>query len=163
LARAQVPQQQAAIGIITLFSRDSAFRGVWWPSFLAALAELGLVEGRNLRFEYSAAEGRYDRLPTLAAELVDKRVTVIVALSGEDVAVKVKAAAPTTPIVSLFAGDPVERGLVGSLNRPGGNVTGVNIMTVQLTAKQMHAAARNVASLDAGPPTDNPRARNIGR
>jgi putative ABC transport system substrate-binding protein len=139
MARAQ-KQQEAAIGIITPFSRNSIrnVRNVWFPSFLAGLAEIDLVEGRNIRFEYAAADGNYDRLPVLTAGLVDKRVAVIVILNGgSPVAVAVKAAAPTIPIVCIVAGDPVAVGLVESLNRPGGNLTGVSIMTGQLAAKQM--------------------------
>jgi putative ABC transport system substrate-binding protein len=135
MARAQ-KQQEATIGIITPFSRES-IRSVWFPSFLAGLAELGLVEGQNMKFEYAAADGNYDRLPALTAGLVDKRVTVIVAFTGSTVAVAVKAAAPTIPMVFLIGADPVALGLVGSLNRPGGNVTGVNVMSLQLAAKQM--------------------------
>jgi putative ABC transport system substrate-binding protein len=137
MARAQ-KQQEAVIGMITPYSRDT-IRGVLsFPSFLAGLAELGLVEGRNLKFEYGVADGNYDRLPAVTAGLVDKRVAVIVVINGgSPVAVAVKAAAPTTPIVFLVGGDPVALGLVESLNRPGGNATGVNLMTVQLAAKQM--------------------------
>jgi putative ABC transport system substrate-binding protein len=135
MARAQ-KQQEAAIGIITPFSRDRV-RGPNFPSFVAGLAELGLVEGRNMKFEVGIADGNYDRLPALTAGLVEKRVAVIVLLSTAAVAVAVKAAAPTIPIVSIFGGDPVALGLVESLNRPGGNLTGVSIMTVQLAGKQM--------------------------
>jgi putative ABC transport system substrate-binding protein len=135
MARAQ-KQQEAAIGIITPLSRES-LRSVWFPSFLAGLAELGLVEGRNMKIEYAAADGNYDRLPALTAGFVDKRVAVIVALSGPAVAVAVKAAAPPIPIVFIVGADPVALGLVESLNRPGGNATGVSIMTGQLAAKQM--------------------------
>src|SRR5471030_2083165 len=76
MAHAQ-KQHEAAIGIITLGSRDILIRTVYFPRFLAGLAELGFVEGRNTRFEWGVAEGHYDRLPALAAGLVDKRVTVI--------------------------------------------------------------------------------------
>jgi putative ABC transport system substrate-binding protein len=135
MARAQ-KQQEAAIGIITPFSRES-IRTVYFPSFLAGLAELGLVEGRNMKFEYAAADGDYDRLPALTAGLVDQRVAVIVVFTGSAVVVAVKAAAPTIPIVFLVGGDPVTFGLVESLNRPGGNVTGIYVMALQLPAKQM--------------------------
>jgi putative ABC transport system substrate-binding protein len=135
MARAQ-KQQEAVIGIITAFSRESIFRGPF-PSFLAGLAGLGLVEGRNMKFEYAAADGKYDRLPALTGGLIDKHVAAIVVLGGSPVVVAVKAAAPTIPIVFLIGGDPVALGLVESLNRPGGNVTGVSSMTGQLAAKQM--------------------------
>jgi putative ABC transport system substrate-binding protein len=137
LARAQ-KQQEAVIGIITQFSRDSIVRGPYFSSFLAGLADLGLVEGRNMRFEYGPAEGHYDRLPALTAGLVDRHVAVIVTFfGGSTVAVAVKAAALTTPIVFLVGVDPVALGLVESLNRPGGRVTGVDVMSIQLVAKQM--------------------------
>jgi putative tryptophan/tyrosine transport system substrate-binding protein len=100
------------------------------------LKEIGYIEGQNLAIEYSLAEGQYDRLPALAAELVRRQVNVI-ALHGLPAARAAKAATTTTPIVFEFANDPVRLGLVASLNRPGGNITGVSSLNVEVEPKQL--------------------------
>jgi putative tryptophan/tyrosine transport system substrate-binding protein len=104
--------------------------------FLRRLAEQGLVEGRNVAFEYRFAEGRYERMAGLAAELVRRPVTVIVA-SPTPPSVVVKAATATIPIVFGVTDDPVKLGLVTSLHRPGGNATGVYFFLSDLAAKQL--------------------------
>ncbi len=107
-------------------------------AFRQGLSEAGYVEGRNVAIEYRWAEGEYDRLPALAAELVRRQVAVIAAGGGVAAALAAKAATTTIPIVfSGGGGDPVKLGLVASLNRPGGNVTGVSILTAALGAKRL--------------------------
>ena len=96
-----------------------------------------LVEGENLTIEYRFAENQIDRLPALAADLVRRRVAVIVTSGGVQPAIAVKAATATIPIVFVVAEDPVRLGLVTSLARPGGNLTGINFLSAELVAKRL--------------------------
>src|SRR5262245_25544724 len=100
------------------------------------LAELGFIEGQNVVIERRWGEGQYSRLPAHAADLVGRQVAVIVTAGGETVAQIAKQATSTIPIVFLGSGDPIQSGLVASINRPGGNVTGVNMLLYMLTTKQ---------------------------
>jgi ABC-type uncharacterized transport system substrate-binding protein len=105
-------------------------------AFLKGLGERGYVDGQNVTIEYRWAEGNPDRLPEFIAELVRRRVTVLVAATTQ-AALAVKAAAPTMPIVFETASDPIRIGLVASLNRPGGNVTGVTQTNVEIAPKRL--------------------------
>lgn len=106
-------------------------------AFRQGLADIGYVEGRNVEIAYRWAEGRNDRLPGLARELVDRRISVLVVLGGTASALAAKDATTTIPVVFRIAVDPVAAGLVPSLNRPGANITGVTTMGVDLGPKQL--------------------------
>jgi putative ABC transport system substrate-binding protein len=101
------------------------------------LADAGYVDGRNLTIEFRWAENRYDRMPMLVADLIQRKAAVIIAYGAINAALSAKAATTVTPIVFLNGSDPVKFGLVASLNRPGGNLTGINFFNTELTAKRL--------------------------
>jgi putative ABC transport system substrate-binding protein len=114
--------------------------GLVIPGFHEGLNGAGFVEGRNIAIEYRWAEGDYQRLPALANDLVKQKVAVIAAISGTPSALAAKAATATIPIVFAIGGDPVAPGLVASLNRPGGNVTGASFYTSPVVTKRLDLA-----------------------
>jgi putative ABC transport system substrate-binding protein len=136
------------IGFLSSLSQE------WFRPYLVAfhqgLKEVGYIESQNVAIEYRWAEGQYDRLPAMAADLVRRQVTVIAATAGNPSAVAAKAATATIPIVFNVAGDPVKEGLVSSLNHPGGNMTGVSILTTPLEAKRLellHELFPNISAI----------------
>jgi putative tryptophan/tyrosine transport system substrate-binding protein len=133
-ARAQQPGMPV-IGFLSSRSPNESASAV--AAFRQALAEVGYVEGQNVGIAFRWAEGQYDRLPALAADLARRPVAVIFATGGNPPALAAKAATATIPIVFITGSDPVEVGLVASLNRPGGNVTGVSLFTSLLVAKRL--------------------------
>src|SRR6266478_2322732 len=112
-----------AIGFLSSLSQNDL--GLVIPGFLQGLNGAGFIEGRSIAIEYRWAQGDYQRLPALSADLVNRKVAVIAAISGTPAALAAKAATTTIPIVFAIGGDPIAPGLVTSLSRPGGNVTGV--------------------------------------
>ena len=131
-ARAQQPAMPV-IGFLNPTSLDSNVDHL--RAFRQGLKDAGFIEGENVAIDYRWAENQIDRLPALAAELVRKQVAVIATIGTA--ASAAKAATTTIPIVSLIGADPAESGLVASLARPGGNLTGINLLTLELAAKRL--------------------------
>jgi putative ABC transport system substrate-binding protein len=160
-ARAQQPGMPV-IGFMNsgfvLPSIQAAFRG--------GLNEIGYVEGRNVMVDYRYAEGHYDRLPALAADLIRRQVAVLGAFGGVHTAIAAKAATATIPIVFAIGSDPIKFGLVASLNRPGGNITGVSFFTAELEGKRLgllHELVPRAAAIAALVNPTNANADNQSR
>jgi putative ABC transport system substrate-binding protein len=130
--------QRATMPVIGFLSSGSPQSDAWrLAAFRRGLNEAGYIEGRNVASEFRWADERYDRLPTLAIELVRSQPTLIVAVGGPAAALAAKSASETIPILFAIAGDPVQLGLVASVNRPGGNATGVSTLFSSIVAKQL--------------------------
>jgi putative tryptophan/tyrosine transport system substrate-binding protein len=131
-------QQQAlpAVGVLHSGSPDDGYSSAL-AGFRKGLNEAGYVERRNVVIEYRWAQGRFDRMPALAADLVQSDVAIIVATGGVVSALAAKAATTTIPIVFANGSDPLKLGLVASFNRPGGNITGVSFFSIELEAKRL--------------------------
>jgi len=152
-----VHAEQAAIPVVGFLSSLSAaalIRPV--AAFRDGLQSAGYTEGKNVGIEFRWAEGHYDRLPALAADLVARQVAVIVTIGGDPPAFAAKTASTTIPIVFMVGRDPVELGLVRTLNRPGGNATGINLLISEIESKRIElirqlAPTRNVLAVLVNP------------
>jgi putative tryptophan/tyrosine transport system substrate-binding protein len=142
-AQAQEPKKVPRVGVLVTGSHSS----VWHDAFRQALRELGYIEGRNIAIEYRSAEGRNAVQPELARELVNKNVDVIVSGGGNDVTRALMQATKTIPIVMTAGSDAVARGLISSLARPGGNVTGLTSLWDDLTGKRLELLKDTIPKL----------------
>src|SRR5260221_4782442 len=150
-------QQQGMPVIGFLSSRSPAESSSALAAFRQGLGQAGYFEGKNVTIEFRWAEGQYDRLPALAAELVARQVAVMAAVGGEPSGLAAKAATATIPIVCSLGGDAVEAGLVDSLNRPGGNITGVTLMAQEMGPKRLEFAHQLVPNGNALAALVNPK------
>jgi ABC-type uncharacterized transport system substrate-binding protein len=163
-ARAQQPAVPV-IGFVSSASADTSYMA----AFRQGVADLGYTDGRNVAIEFRWADGKFERLPALLADLIQRRAAVI-ATGGVTSGLAAKAATTTIPIVFLAADDPVKFGLVTSLSRPGGNATGLNLLTSELTTKRFElirhlVPTASVVAVLVNPlsPESDPQSRDIER
>jgi putative ABC transport system substrate-binding protein len=156
-------QQSSAVPVVGFLHGGSQAPYMQMVSaFRKGLSETGFDEGRNVIIEYRWADGNYDRLPGLADELVKRRIAVLYTSGGSVSAMAAKDAARGIPLVFVMGSDPVKAGLVSSLNRPGGNATGVTLYTVELEAKRLELLRQLLPSLTAVSALINPSNPNVG-
>lgn len=158
LARAR--QTVQTIGFLS--TRAAADYANFVAAFRQGLSTAGYREGENVAIEFRWAEGQYDRLPSLVTDLIARQVAVIVTAGGEPSALAAKAATSTVPIVFAVGGNPVKLGLISAVNRPGGNATGINILTATLEAKRLGLLHEIVPKASAIAVLLNPRLQNVG-
>ena len=149
-------QQTPVVGLLSSGSAEGFAPRV--RAFRQGLHEAGYVEGRNVKIEFRWADGRYEGLPALAADLVSRGVAAIATIGGSPAALAAKAATPTIPIIFQLGADPVEVGLVVSLSRPSGNVTGVTSLGAELVPKQLELLRELIPSTAAAALLVNPSA-----
>ena len=158
-ARAQ-QRPMPVIGFLNSYSSSDAFAQHFLAAFHQGLKQAGHVEGQTVTIEYRWAGNEYERLTALAAELVRRRVNVIATGSATVAALAAKTATTTIPIVFLMGGDPVRLGLVASLNRPGGNLTGITTLNIEITPKRVEVLRELVPTTTSMAvlvnPTNNP-------
>jgi putative tryptophan/tyrosine transport system substrate-binding protein len=156
-----VTQAEPAIPVIGFLHSGTAEQNAnRLAGFLKGLRDAGFVAGSNVAIEYRWANGQADRLPELTADLVRRQVAVIAALSSQPATLAAKAATSSIPIVYSWPGNPVDSGLAQSLNRPGGNATGISTLNTELAAKRL-GLLRDVAPKDrAGSSVGCPRGRD---
>jgi putative ABC transport system substrate-binding protein len=159
--------QQATLPVVGFLSSlsSSALTGPI-VAFRQGLADSGYEEGKNVTIEFRWAEGHYDKLPALAADLVPKRAAVIVTVGGDPPAFAAKAASNAIPLVFMVGQDPVKLGLVRSLSRPGGNATGVNLLISETETKRVDllrqlAPAASIFAAFINPRTRTPRCNQV--
>ena len=159
-ASAQQPKKVPRIGYLASF--DPAFESPRAEAIRLALRELGYLEGQNIATEYRYAEGKYDRLPELAAELVRLKVDIIVAAGPNRTIQTAKNATKTIPIVIIgYGSDPVEAGFVESLARPGGNITGLTNLQIELSGKRLELLKERFPKLPVSPFSTIPTFRAV--
>lgn len=163
------PVRAQAMPVIGYLGSETPERyGSRLDAFRSGLAESGYTEGRNVAIEFRWAEGQYRRLPALAKELVGRHVNLIVAAGGAEVALAAKSATTTIPVVFEMGGDPIALGVVDSLSRPGGNLTGVSSLSVEVSRKRLEfmrevRPGTNVVAVAINPssPTSDTQLKNL--
>jgi putative tryptophan/tyrosine transport system substrate-binding protein len=141
--------EMPVIGLLSLRSLDDSATALQMAAFRRGLKEAGFEENRNVAIEYRWAAGHYDQLQAFAADLVRRKVAVIVAHAGINAVLAAKAATSTIPIVFVYGGDPVQQGVVASLNRPGGNITGVSILAYEILSKRLELLVEIIPNVTA--------------
>jgi putative tryptophan/tyrosine transport system substrate-binding protein len=155
--------QQTAMPVIGFLRSTSIERSPHLvAAFLQGLKETGYFEGQNVAIEYRSAEGQYDRLTALAADLVQRRVDTIVATGGSEPARAAKAATSTIPIVFTAGPDPVRDGLVASLNQPGGNLTGISLLSYEIGSKRVGLLRELIPNATTIAVLLNPKSPDVG-